>query len=169
MRKGVRRKNVAGEVRGSASPKCSPPPVIGLDVGQGLVPFGARNVSAVATPSLVPKVFIVHGRDEAALHIAARFIERIGLEVIVMREQPDAGRAIIEKFEDCADQVSFAVVLFTPDDIGSLATASTRAARASERHLRTWIFYRQAGPRPSLPPAQRRGRNALGPLWGNIH
>lgn len=48
-----------------------------------------------------------------------------------MREQPDQGRTIIEKFEDCADEVGFAVVLLTPDDIaGSAATpGSARRAR----------------------------------------
>jgi predicted nucleotide-binding protein len=62
------------------------------------------------------KVFLVHGHDEAALHATARFVERLGLEAIILGEQPDQGRAIIEKFEDCAAEVGFAIVLLTPDD-----------------------------------------------------
>ncbi|MHC4864284.1 MAG: TIR domain-containing protein [Planctomycetota bacterium] len=62
-------------------------------------------------------VFIVHGHDDAAKERVARFIERLGLKAIVLHEQPDKGRTVIEKFEDHSN-VGFAVVLLTPDDIG---------------------------------------------------
>ena len=65
------------------------------------------------------KVFIVHGRDEAAKEGAARFMEKVGLQPIILHEQPNAGRTIIEKFETYSDDVAFAVILLTPDDIGS--------------------------------------------------
>jgi predicted nucleotide-binding protein len=78
------------------------------------------------------KVFVVHGHDEAALHSVARFLEQLKLTPIVLREQPDRGRATIEKFEEYAGQVGFAVVLLTPDDLaGSLAT-SAQSARARQ-------------------------------------
>ncbi len=38
---------------------------------------------------------------------------------MVLHEQPNEGRTIIEKFEDYTD-VRFAVVLLTPDDVGGL-------------------------------------------------
>ena len=50
--------------------------------------------------------------------MVARFPETLGLEPIILHEQANAGRAIIEKFEDHADDVAFAVVLLTPDDEG---------------------------------------------------
>jgi predicted nucleotide-binding protein len=78
------------------------------------------------------KVFVVHGHDEAAIHLAARFLEHLGLEAIVLREQPDQGRAIIEKFVDCAADVGFAVVLLTPDDLGGPAATSVQSARARQ-------------------------------------
>jgi predicted nucleotide-binding protein len=78
------------------------------------------------------KVFVVHGHDEAALQVVARFLEQLELEAIVLREEPDAGRTIIEKFEDCATDVSFAVVLLTPDDLGGPATAPAQVARARQ-------------------------------------
>jgi predicted nucleotide-binding protein len=99
---------------------------------QADAPVRPGEMLAVSIASGSPKVFIVHGRDEAVLHMVARFIERIGLEIIVMREQPDSGRTIIEKFEDCAEQVSFAVVLLTADDVGALASAPTAAERARQ-------------------------------------
>lgn len=66
------------------------------------------------------RVFIVHGRDDAAKEAVARFVSRLGLEPIVLHEQPNAGRTIIEKLEAHLD-VDFAIVLLTPDDIGALA------------------------------------------------
>jgi predicted nucleotide-binding protein len=54
------------------------------------------------------------------------------LEAIILHEQPDAGRTIIEKFEDCASQVGFAVVLLTPDDVGASKTVGNQSARARQ-------------------------------------
>jgi predicted nucleotide-binding protein len=75
----------------------------------------------------------VHGHDDAALHQVARFLERLRLDAIVLREQPNQGRTIIEKFEDYSD-VRFAVVLLTPDDRGgpALATSDTHQPRARQ-------------------------------------
>lgn len=44
---------------------------------------------------------------------------------MILQEQPDQGRTIIEKFEQYA-QVNFAVVLFTPDDVGGLEAENLR-------------------------------------------
>ncbi len=66
------------------------------------------------------KIFLVHGHDEV-LHEVARFLGHyLGRQedVIVLGEQPNQGRTIIEKFEDCSAEVGFAVVLLTPDDRG---------------------------------------------------
>jgi len=63
------------------------------------------------------KVFLVHGHDELALHETARFLEKLKQEVVILREQPNHGRTIVEKFEDYAD-VGFALILLTPDDSG---------------------------------------------------
>lgn len=79
------------------------------------------------TPGIMPpkpkntkKVFIVHGRDHALKNSVARFLSRLGLEPVILHEQPNKGRTIIEKFMDHSD-VGFAVVLLTPDDKGGLA------------------------------------------------
>lgn len=63
------------------------------------------------------KVFVVHGHDEAAKQTVARFLEKCEFEVIILHEQPDGGRTIIEKIEEYTDVV-FAIVLYTPCDIG---------------------------------------------------
>lgn len=45
------------------------------------------------------KVFIVHGHDKMAKIEVARFIEKFGLEAIILHEQPNSGKTIIEKIE----------------------------------------------------------------------
>ena len=67
------------------------------------------------------QVFVIHGRNDGIKNTVARFIEGLGLEPIILHEQPDEGRTIIEKFEDYADQVGYAVALCTGDDVGALA------------------------------------------------
>ncbi|ACA19281.1 nucleotide-binding protein-like protein containing TIR -like domain [Methylobacterium sp. 4-46] len=110
-------------------------------VGQVLIPF-ARDYKAYVLsrgdvqPRLVQaasnKVFIVHGHDDAALQGLARFIEKLGLEAIVLKEQPDQGRTIIEKFEQSATDVGYAVVLLTPDDMGGAKTTEEQDTRARQ-------------------------------------
>jgi predicted nucleotide-binding protein len=63
------------------------------------------------------KVFVVHGHDEGAREAVARFLERIGFEAIILNEQANRGRTVIEKVVAHGD-VGFAVVLLTPDDEG---------------------------------------------------
>jgi len=62
------------------------------------------------------KIFIVHGHDEEMKQAVARIVEKIGLVPIILHEQPNKGRTIIEKFEDYSD-LNFAIVLLSPDDI----------------------------------------------------
>ncbi|WP_299580475.1 nucleotide-binding protein [Mucilaginibacter sp.] len=63
------------------------------------------------------KIFLVHGHDNELKEKTARYLEKMGLEVIILHEQSNQGQTIIEKFEAHAD-VGFAVVLLTPDDVG---------------------------------------------------
>jgi predicted nucleotide-binding protein len=78
------------------------------------------------------KIFVVHGHDEGALQATARFLKTIGLEPIILREQPDQGLTIIEKFEACASEVGFAVALLTPDDLGGAAADEKQKTRARQ-------------------------------------
>ena len=92
-----------------------------------------EDTSVDSAPSSQPKlqqraakasrrVFIVHGRDEEVKAVVARFVERCGLDTVILHEQADQGRTLIEKFEDHSD-VAFAIVLLTPDDVGALKPA----------------------------------------------
>ena len=69
-------------------------------------------------------IFVVHGHAHATLYQAVRILERgTGLEVTVLHEQANAGRTILEKFEDYGEHVSFAVVLVTGDDEGGIRSS----------------------------------------------
>ncbi len=65
------------------------------------------------------QIFIIHGRDNETKETVARFLEHLDLKPIILHEQSNQGRTIIEKFEQYA-QVGFAVALLTPDDVGAL-------------------------------------------------
>lgn len=64
------------------------------------------------------KVFIVHGRDNEAKQEVSRFIEKIGLEAIILHEQASSGMTIIEKIEHYSNDADFALVLYTACDHG---------------------------------------------------
>lgn len=76
----------------------------------------AGNVGAAA-PQGSSRVFVVHGHDQGTREAVARFIEKLGLEAVVLHEQANQGQTVIEKFERHAS-AAFAVVLLTPDDVG---------------------------------------------------
>jgi len=62
-------------------------------------------------------VFLVHGHSDSIIHEIARFLNSLDLKVIILREQANKGRTIIEKFEDYSN-VIFSIVLLTGDDRG---------------------------------------------------
>ncbi len=61
-------------------------------------------------------IFIVHGHDEEMKQAFARVIEKLDLRPIILHEQSNEGRTIIEKITDYSD-ISFAIILLSPDDI----------------------------------------------------
>lgn len=66
------------------------------------------------------KIFVVHGHDDGLKETVARYLSKLHLDPVILHEQASQGRTIIEKFEQHAD-VDFAIVLFTPDDVGGVA------------------------------------------------
>lgn len=64
------------------------------------------------------EVFIVHGHDKSAKLEVARVVESLSLKPIILHEQVNKGKTIIEKFENNASNACFAIVLMTPDDVG---------------------------------------------------
>lgn len=64
------------------------------------------------------KIFIIHGHNEAKRRELEDILKsKLGLEPVVLSQQPNQGMTIIEKFEKYASECSYAFALFTPDDI----------------------------------------------------
>ncbi|MGA2645760.1 MAG: nucleotide-binding protein [Candidatus Sulfotelmatobacter sp.] len=79
-------------------------------------------------------VFLVHGHDDAVKESVARFLERLDLKPVILHEQPNQGKTVIEKFEAHSD-VGFAVVLLTPDDVGGLASSPDKLSRRARQNV----------------------------------
>lgn len=80
------------------------------------------------------RIFIVHGHDEESKEKLARFLEALELDPIILHEQANEGKTIIEKFETHAD-VAFAVVLLTPDDVGGQANEPDKALPRARQNV----------------------------------
>lgn len=77
------------------------------------------------------KIFIVHGHDGELKESVARIIEKQGIEAIILSEQANTGKTIIEKFEKHSD-VGCAICLFTADDVGNAKSATEPKPRARQ-------------------------------------
>ena len=77
------------------------------------------------------QVFIVHGR-EAKLELARMIDNDLHLKSVILHEQPNAGKTVIEKLERYSLSPGFAFVILTPDDIGSLKVEGSPKPRARQ-------------------------------------
>lgn len=101
------------------------------------LPLYADGAADVAPPSSVQSsgtdIFIVHGHDEALKQQVARTVERLtGRDPIILHEQANSGRTIIEKFESYAKDAGFAVILLTADDRGGAISDDEMNPRARQ-------------------------------------
>ena len=104
---------------------------IELAAAPNSIPVGTASEQSVNDQ----KVFIVHGHDHAALQSVARYVERLGLAPVVLHEQPNKGRTVIEKLIDHS-RVGFAVILLTPDDVGrSVSQTAAEEQRRSRQNV----------------------------------
>ncbi len=63
-------------------------------------------------------VFIVHGHDNLKKQKLLHFLTTLGLNGIILSDQPNQGQTLIEKFENNASEARYAIILLTADDIG---------------------------------------------------
>jgi len=85
----------------------------------------------------IPPPFIVHGHDEAAKLSLKNFLQNSlhFPEPIVLHEQPNLGRTIIEKFEAYATTSQLIFVLLTPDDIAAVGSDPEDAKCRSRQNV----------------------------------
>lgn len=94
---------------------------------------GKEAVAHRAEQLMEQSVFIVHGHDEEMKQSVARTLEKLGLTALILHEQPNGGRTVIEKFMDYGQVASFAVVLLSPDDLAYQAQEDPSQARFRAR------------------------------------
>ncbi|MGF6264392.1 hypothetical protein OKW49_005320 [Paraburkholderia youngii] len=98
------------------------------------------NIQSKLVIPMSNRVFIVHGHDETALALVARFLDKLGFEPVILHEQANQGRTVIEKIEANRD-VGFAVVLLTPDDVGRSVKEEQLKPRARQNVLLELGFF----------------------------
>jgi len=91
-----------------------------------------ENISTSKPEYDLTKVFVVHGTNTLIKTEVARLIENLGLEPVILHEQPNGGKTIIEKFETHSAKVGFAVVLLTDDDVAQPKGSDQLKSRARQ-------------------------------------
>lgn len=130
---------ITGDLWGSDSEqwaKTQGIPIVLKSEGQQAMRGALQNLGIIkGTPR--PRAFIVHGHDEAALLQLKNYLQNTmhWPEPVVLREQPNCGRTIIEKFEDYSELIDCVFVLLTPDD-----TMALKAAKEYRRSRQNVIF-----------------------------
>lgn len=72
------------------------------------------------------KIFIVHGQDDELKNEVSSFLKKLDLTPIILHEQANSGKTIIEKIEHYTD-VNYAIILYTPCDIGGKTKEGLKA------------------------------------------
>lgn len=120
------------------------------------------------------KVFIVHGRDHGTREMVASALKQLGLEPIILAEQANGGKTIIEKLEEHSD-VGFAVVLLTPDDEGRLVgTEEGEKERELQKRTRQnvvseWGYFMAKLGRSNVCYLYQKGVEPIGDTMGMVY
>jgi CheY-like chemotaxis protein len=124
-------------------------PFVGKDEGTAAL-LRVLDRLGIGGGETTPLAFIVHGHDEVALMQLKDYIQNTlqWREPVVLREQPNAGKTVVEKFEEHAFQVDCVFVLITPDD-KAIATGSDEMKRRSRQNVifEMGFFYGSLGRR----------------------
>ncbi|HEX2713545.1 MAG TPA: TIR domain-containing protein [Candidatus Acidoferrales bacterium] len=95
---------------------------------------GAEAAVAVQAAAPNRKVFVVYGHDNPAKTQLEAMLRRWDLDPLILDQLPSEGQTVIEKLEKYTrNDVSFAVVLATPDDEGyAVGKADEKRFRARQ-------------------------------------
>ena len=114
------------------------------------------------------EIFIVHGHDTENAFALQRLLKtNLDLDSIILREKPEKGRTVIEKFEQEADGSPFAFVLYTPDDLVEKEEEKYHQARPNVLFELGW-FYGRLG-RHNVCLLYKRGTKIPSDLKGVIY
>jgi len=68
------------------------------------------------TEDNVPLIFISHGQSHLWKDVARYIDKELEYETLILQEQPNKGRTIIEKLEDELEDCDFAIIIMTAED-----------------------------------------------------
>ncbi len=150
-------------------------PFVHKDAGRRALMYSLGQIGVLDGPR-TPRAFIVHGHDELALRELKDYLQNTlrWQEPLVLREQPNAGRSLIEKFEASAEQVDCVFVLLTPDDTIRRDGTNDEKRRSRQNVIfEMGYFYAQFGRQSGRVIALYKGPNELpsdiqGIAWINI-
>lgn len=77
---------------------------------------GLSNIHTIQETATPPRAFIAHGGETEALRKLKSFLDALGVEPLVVEEEPSEARSINEQVEWCLDNADCAIVLGTADD-----------------------------------------------------
>jgi predicted nucleotide-binding protein with TIR-like domain len=106
---------------------------------------GVASGHAVSQPSRPPatkNVFVIHGHDELNARRLSDLLREHGLTPVVMRSQPGMSRVLTDKFEAEASSCTFALAIFTPDDLITSGTHQYHQARPNVIYETGWFIAR---------------------------
>lgn len=106
--------------------------ILGIDTNASVTNENGLNRQTI---SVRKKVFVVYGHDSEARTQLEAMLRRWELDPLILDQLPSEGATIIEKLERYTQDVNFAVVLATPDDIGYRANHEDELAYRARQNV----------------------------------
>lgn len=91
------------------------------------------------------KIFIVHGHDDQSKSTLDEMLKEMGFETIILHQKANEGKTIIEKLEKYADDVAYAFILLTPDDMGGRSKTELNPRARQNVILELGYFFGKLG------------------------
>lgn len=85
-------------------------------------------------------VFIVHGHDNEVKEAVSHVVTKLGLEPVILSEESNSGKTIIEKLEYYG-KVGYAIILLTPCDKGKAVSEKIYNLRARQNVIAEMGFF----------------------------
>ncbi len=141
-----------------------------IDLMKSEVPEQVVSVKATKINSSEANndIFIVHGHNNEVKINVARTLEKLGLNPIILHEQANAGKTIIEKFEEHSN-VGFAIVLLTDDDLGKAKKDENLNHRARQNVILEMGYFIGKLGRDRVCPLYTNGVELPSDLYGLLY
>lgn len=106
--------------------------ILGINTNASVTDENGLNHQTISARK---KVFVVYGHDSEARTQLEAMLRRWELDPLILDQLPSEGATIIEKLERYTQDVNFAVVLATPDDIGYRANHEDELAYRARQNV----------------------------------